>query len=374
MTQHSSHVHPDRPIRVGIIGASTTGWGRTAHLPALATIPGLEVTAVSTTRLDSAQATAEEFGIAEAYDNPDELIASDSVDLVIVAVRVQHHYELLQKILAAGKSVYSEWPSGSTLDQTRQLRDGFAAAGVYAATGLQARARPEIRYLQDLVRDGYLGRVLSSTLVGAGEPWGDVVDQNKAYLQDDALGGTMTTIPFGHTIDAVCTVLGEFESLAAMTAIQQPLVRIAGTDDTVEKTTPDQLLLAGRLVDGTMLSAHYRGGKTAGTTLRWEINGTEGTLVVTAPNGNLQLSPLTLHGATAGASELEELQVPASYIHADASLPAPAVTVAESLLVVERDLRHGTRLAPTFDDAIARKQMLQALRRAADTGTQQRLT
>lgn len=378
LTQHTSNFNPERPIRVGIIGASATGWGRMAHLPALATIPGLEVSAVSTTRLESAQATAEEFGIPEAYDNPDALIGSDSVDLVIVAVRVEHHYGLLQKILAAGKPVYSEWPSGSTLDQTRQLRDGFTTAGVYAATGLQARARPEIRYLRDLIQDGHLGRVLSSTLVGEAGPWGDEVDQSKAYLQDDALGGTMTTIPFGHTIDAVCTVLGQFDSLTAMTAIQRPLVRITDTDDTVEKTTPDQLLLSGLLVDGTMLSAHYRGantaGATAGTTLHWEINGTEGTLVVTAPDGNLQASPLTLHGATAGETELDELQVPQTYVHAEASLPAPAVTVAETLLLVEHDLRHGTRLAPTFDDAVARKEMLEAIRRAADTGTQQHLS
>src|SRR6185312_5805850 len=153
---------PDQTIRVGIIGASGPGWGRVAHLPAIATIPGLEVTAVSTTRLESARATAEEFGIPEAYDNPDDLIGSDSVDLVILAVRVEHHYELLRKILQAGKPVYSEWPSGSNLQQTRELRDGFAAAGVYAVPGLQARSTPAIRYVRDLVRDGYVGRVLSS--------------------------------------------------------------------------------------------------------------------------------------------------------------------------------------------------------------------
>jgi predicted dehydrogenase len=372
LSQHP--FNPDRAIRVGIIGASGTGWGRVAHLPAIATFPGLEVTAVSTTRLESAKATAEEFGIPEAYDNPDDLIGSDSVDLIILAVRVQYHHGLLQKILKAGKPVYSEWPSGSNLQQTRELRDGFAAAGVYAAPGLQARSRPAIRYVRDLVRDGYVGRVLSSTLVGAAAPWGDVVDPHMAYLQDDALGGTLMTIPFGHTIDAVCSVLGEFESIAAMTAIQQPLVRLDGTGETVEKTTPDQLLVSGRLMDGTMLSAHYRGGKTAGTGLHWEINGTEGTLVVTAPGGNMQLSPLTLQGATAGAGKLQELDVPASYVHADTSLPHAAGTVAETLLLVEHDLRHGTRLAPTFDEAVTRKEMFDALRRAADTGTTQRLT
>ena len=371
MTQHV--FAPDRAIRVGIIGASGTGWGRAAHLPAIATIPGLEVTAVSTTRLESAKATAQEFGIPEAYDNPDDLIGSDSVDLVILAVRVEHHYGLLQKILQAGKPVYSEWPSGSNLQQTRELRDGFAAAGVYAVPGLQARSTPALRYVRDLVRDGYVGRVLSSTLVGDGAPWGDVVDPSMAYLQDDARGGTMMTIPFGHTIDGVCSVLGEFASLAAMTAIQQPVVRLDGTGETVEKTTSDQLLVSGQLTNGAMLSAHYRGGKTAGTALHWEINGTEGTLVVTAPSGNLQLSPLTIQGATAGEGRLREMAVPASHVNAHPSLPHAAATVAETLLLVEHDLRHGTRLAPTFDDAVTRKEMLDALRRAADTGTTQHL-
>ncbi|MDR5699106.1 Gfo/Idh/MocA family protein [Agromyces aerolatus] len=363
---------PDRPIRVGIIGASADGWGRLAHLPAIATIPGLEVTAVSTTRMASARATADEFGVPEAYDTPDALIGSQSVDLVIVAVRVEHHFELLSKIAEAGKPVYSEWPSGSNLEQTRRLRDAFASAGVTAVTGLQARSTPGLRYLRDLVDDGYVGRVLSTTLLGAGAPWGEVVAARNAYLQDDALGGTMETIPFGHSIDGICHVLGEFASISAMSAIQRPTVRVEGTDETVAKTTPDQLLVAGRLETGVMLSAHYRGGPTAGTTFHWEINGTDGALVVTAQT-SLQLSPLTIRGATAGEDRLRELEIPASYVHTDPSLSYPAATVAEALLVLEHDLRHGTRLAPTFDDAVARKEQLAALRRAADTGITQHL-
>lgn len=362
----------DHPIRVGVIGASVTGWGRIAHLPALATLPGFDVTAVSTTRLESAQRTADEFGIAEAFDDPDALIASEAVDLVIVAVRVEHHFALLQKIARAKKPVYSEWPSGSTLAQTRELRDAFASEGVTAVTGLQARSTPGVRYIRDLVREGYLGRVLSTTLVGAGAPWGDTVDPRNAYLQDDALGGTMTTIPFGHSIDGICSVLGEFTAVSAMTAIQRPSVRLTGTDQTVEKTTPDQVLVAGQLADGVMISAHYRGGPTAGTTLQWEINGTEGAIVVNADT-SLQLSPLTIRGARAGESELRELEMPASYLNADPSLSYASASVAEALLLLEHDLRHGTRLAPTFDDAVARKEMLEAMRRAADTGITQRL-
>jgi predicted dehydrogenase len=362
----------DRPIRVGVIGASTTGWGRLAHLPALATIPGLEVTAVSTTRMESARQTADEFGVAEAYDDEEALIASDAVDLVVVAVRVEHHFELLKKIARAGKPVYSEWPSGSNLAQTRELRDAFAAAGVLAVTGLQARSTPGMRYIADLIRDGYVGRVLSTTLVGAGAPWGDAVDPRNAYLEDDDLGGTMITIPFGHSIDGICSILGEFTSLSAMTAIQRPLVRLDGTDRTVRKTTPDQVLVQGRLGDDVMISAHYRGGPTAGTTHQWEINGTLGAIVVTSQN-SLQISPLTIRGATAGECELGELAIPRSYWNADPRLPYPAVSVAEALMLMEHDMRRGTSTAPTFDDAVRRKELLEAVRRAAESGVTQRL-
>ena len=364
----------DKPIRVGVIGASGAGWGRLAHLPALATIPGMTATAVGTTRMETARAAAEEFGVPLAFDHPDELIGSDQVDLVIVAVRVEHHRDLLGRVLRSGKPVYSEWPSGRNLAETRELRDAFAAAGQYAVPGLQARSTPTVRYLRDLIQDGAIGRPLSTTLLGQGTPWGDVVDERNIYVQDDSLGGTMLTIPFGHTLDGLCSVLGQITSIAAKTAVQRETVRVAGTDRTIRKTTPDQLLLSAELEGGVMFSAHYRGGSPGATALRWEINGTEGAILVTAPNGNLQLSGLTVHGQLRGEDAPHAITVPASYVRADATLSVPAASVAETLLLVEEDLRTGTRRAPTFDDAVRRKESFDALRRAADTGITQQLT
>jgi len=47
------------PIRVGVIGATPArGWGTAAHLPALKALEEFEVTAVATTRLATARATA----------------------------------------------------------------------------------------------------------------------------------------------------------------------------------------------------------------------------------------------------------------------------------------------------------------------------
>lgn len=361
------------PIGVGIVGASDNGWARLAHLPAIASLAGMEVRAVSTTRLESAQRAAADFGVPAAYDNVEALAADPLVDLIVVAVRVEHHADVLRRVAPYGKPVYCEWPSGQNLEETRALAALFEEKNAPAFTGLQARAVPGMRYVRDLVREGFVGRVLSTTLVGSGQPWGDEVIPSNAYLQDDSRGGTMLTIPFGHSLDAVTWALGEVSSIAAMTAVQRPVVRLIGTDSTVAKTTPDQILVSAELEGDIMLSAHYRGGETAGTTLRWEINGTEGTLMVTAAS-SLQIRPLTIRGASAGEQTLRDLPIPADYVRTNAALPYPALSVAEALFAVEQDLRTGSTTAPRFADAIRHKRVLESLRRAADSGITQRVT
>ena len=58
-------------IRVGIIGASMrNGWGRDAHIPALSALPEFEITAVSTSRQETADETAKHFGIPHAFADP----------------------------------------------------------------------------------------------------------------------------------------------------------------------------------------------------------------------------------------------------------------------------------------------------------------
>jgi predicted dehydrogenase len=60
------------PVRIGVIGATPArGWGTAAHLPALQALEEFEVTAVSTTRLSTARATAEVFGIPLAFADDD---------------------------------------------------------------------------------------------------------------------------------------------------------------------------------------------------------------------------------------------------------------------------------------------------------------
>jgi len=53
-----------------------------------------------------------------------------------------------------------------------------------------------------------------------------------------------------------------------------------------------------------------RGGRSRGTNLLWEINGTEGDLQVTADGGQAQIFELTVRGGNGAQSSLEALPAP----------------------------------------------------------------
>ncbi|WP_328349328.1 MULTISPECIES: Gfo/Idh/MocA family protein [unclassified Streptomyces] len=191
------------PIGVGIVGLSARrGWASQAHLPALQQLDGFELRALSASSAESAWQASEKYGVAQFFGTAGELAAADGVDLVVVTAKVPHHREIIQSALAAGKMVLSEWPLGNGLAEAEELAATTAAERkLRTFTGLQARSAPVVRHLRDLVADGYVGEVLSTSLVASGGSWGAVFSEDGAYLLDRANGATMLTIPFGHTLD-----------------------------------------------------------------------------------------------------------------------------------------------------------------------------
>src|SRR4051794_70294 len=162
-------------IRVGIIGANPDrGWAALAHIPALLSLSDdFEITALSTSRRESADAASKVFGVAAAFDNHQELVNSPAVDVVAVTVKVPYHLDLSTAALEADKAVYCEWPLGNGLKEAEALAALAQEQGVLAVAGLQARSAPPVAYVRDLVEQGYVGEVLSTTLIGSGMGWGE---------------------------------------------------------------------------------------------------------------------------------------------------------------------------------------------------------
>src|SRR6266568_2046722 len=259
---------------VGIIGANPDrGWAAQAHIPALKSLSDdFEITALSTSRRESADAASKLFDVPVAFDNHEELVNRADVDVVAITVKVPHHLELATAALEAGKAVYCEWPLGNGLVEARTLAALAKKKGVLAVVGLQARSAPSVAYVRDLIKQGYVGEVLSTTLIGSGMGWGPTVPPYNVYLNDKQNGPTMLSIAVGHTADALCYCLGEIRELSATTAMRRKTFTVAGTDESIPMNAEDQVAVTGLLEGGAAFSIHYRGGVSRGTNLLWEIN------------------------------------------------------------------------------------------------------
>src|SRR6266705_3278404 len=137
--------------------------------------------------------------------------------------------------------------------------------------GLQARQAPAIEFVQELLSEGYVGEVLSTTMVGLSVP-GDVVGQPNAYMLDKTNGANVLTIAVGHSLDILNYVLGEFTDLSAVSDLRRPLITIQETGQQIVKTAPDQIAVIGTLTSGAPASIHVREAVAGGTGFLWEIN------------------------------------------------------------------------------------------------------
>src|SRR6266700_1163948 len=331
----------------------------------------IQIAALSTSRRESADAASKLFGVPVAFDNHQDLVNRAIVDVVAITVKVPYHLELATAALDAGKAVYCEWPLGNGLKEAETLAALAKKKGVLAVVGLQARSAPSVAYVRDLIKQGYVGEVLSTSLIGSGMGWGPTVQPFNAYMNDKKNGATMLSIALGHAADALCHCLGEIREVSATMTMRRKSFTITGTGERKPMNADDQVLVNGLLEGGAAISIHYRGGVSRGTNLLWEINGTEGDLQLTAAGGQAQIFEMTVHGGNGAQSSLEVLPVPEQYRWSPLQGPGPSANVAQAYARFARDYRERTHLCPTFDDAVTRHRMLNAIERAAATGQRQ---
>ncbi len=359
-------------IRVGIVGVSPQrGFASIAHIPALQALPEFEISAVCTTRQESAEAAARHYGIPLAFSDAEQLARHPDIDLVTVSVKVPDHYPPVMAAIDAGKHVYCEWPLGRDTAEAVRMLDAAERKGVRHAVGLQGQMSPAINYVKDLVADGYIGRVLTATMIACAPNWGAAID--RAYQADRANGANLLTITGGHTIDALCHCLGEFRELSAFVVSQRDHIPLQSTGEIVAKTAPDQFVVGGIVGDGAVVSFQVRGGMARGVEFLFEIHGADGDLQLTATSRtSMQRQELNLKGARGGDAELVGLPIPGKYRWVPEDLPSGSpYNVAQLYRRLAEGIYDGKSVNPGFDAAVRRHRLIDMITRASDTGMKQ---
>lgn len=359
-------------IRVGLVGANPKrGFAAVAHIPALRALPQFEISAVCTSRQESADAAAAELGARHAFADAADMARHPDVDLVTVCVKAPDHYAPVMAAIEAGKHVFCEWPLGRDTAEAIRMRDAAERKGVRHMVGLQGQVSPAIDHARDLIAEGYVGRVLSATMIACAPNWGATLEG--AYQADAANGANLLTVTGGHTLDALCHCLGEFRELAGFVVSQRDRIPVEGSGEIIPKTSPDQVAVSGVLGGGAAVSFQVRAGVTRGTAFLFEIHGDAGDLVLTATSrASMQRQELSLKGAKGAGAPLAELPIPAKYRWVPEGMsPESPYNVAQLYVRLAEAIRAGTPASPGFDAAVTRHRLLDTIVRASETGRKQ---
>ena len=279
-----------RPLGVGIVGLSASGgWAAGAHLPALSAVDGMELTALTTSSRASAAAAGAAFGVP-GYASVDQLVEDESVDLVVVAVKVPRHRELVLPALRAGVPVLSEWPFAVDLAEAVEMEG--AARETRNFIGLHGRSSPTLRWLAASSPTGTSGDVLSATVLASSVEWGNPVSEpmlihpRSHARRHDAHHRFRQRHRRGVDGRRRAAGRGRLDGDPAPERSARPH-RTDGPDD---RRGPDRRLR--RAARRSVLSVHHRGATVSGPGFSLLVDGTEGTLEITSASGYPHLGPL----------------------------------------------------------------------------------
>jgi hypothetical protein len=143
-----------RKLRVGVIGAN---WTLNVHAPAWRMLPDVEVTAICTSREQTAKAAAQAGGIEKAYWNVTEMVQDPELDIIDVGTKPALRQDMVMAALEAGKHVYNCLPFAMSRESAEAMRDVAQAKGLVGAVDAQWRWTPAIRRMKEMIDEGAIG-------------------------------------------------------------------------------------------------------------------------------------------------------------------------------------------------------------------------
>ena len=241
---------------------------------------------------------------------------------------------------------------GRDLAEAQEMAEAARAAGVHVCIGLQGENSWAIRHAAQLVQNGAIGRLLSLRVVSPTGGWGAASPPNYAYLQDKSNGATLSTIAGGHTLAAIEAVIGDFIEVTSRASILLDTMVLMGSEETVERTCADHLLIFGKHESGCISSLEVVGGVTD-VPFQFELRGTKGSLSITGGHpGGYQAGPLTV--TTDPPSPPQPLPIATG-------ISAQSINVAELWARFAGDIRSGTHTVPDFERAMRLTRLLDAI-------------
>jgi predicted dehydrogenase len=310
---------PDK-LRVGVIGAGR--WARSAHLPGFQRSPHWEIAAICDLDRALAEERAREFGIPTVVTDYRALMDMKDIDAIDVVTRPSakdddNHELLAFAALEAGKHCLCEKPVAHDYRNTWKAHHLAESKGLKTKVGLTFRYAPAMRYMRDLIAQGFVGQQFIF----------NGFEQNSQFISPDIPVTKMDLIP---EHDSGSIRVSSLEGYGApiidlsLWFMDSDLTKVVGT---LKNFVPHRTTIDGRKVrtnidDGDVYIGEYASGAicsvqssyvTVGNYpgLEARVFGSEGALIcrLVEEFGVCQ----TLHSAKPNAVEFVPVEIPPQY-------------------------------------------------------------
>lgn len=193
-------------IRVGIIGMGYIG---ESHIEAVRRIGICQLAAIADTNYELARQKAEMYGIEKVYSSVDELLADKDIDVVHNCTPNFLHKEINEKIIRAGKHLFSEKPLTMNYEEAKQLLEiKKQFPGVEAAVNFNYRMNPMVQEMRARIKNGEAGDI--RIITGSYEQDWLMYDTDYSWrLEPEVAGNSCCLADIGsHWMDIIQHVTG----------------------------------------------------------------------------------------------------------------------------------------------------------------------
>ncbi|MCQ2431865.1 MAG: Gfo/Idh/MocA family oxidoreductase [Clostridia bacterium] len=133
---------------------------------------------------------AKELG-CDAYSDLDALLAREDIDCVLVGTPTSMHYEVIMKVIAAGKHIFTEKTLAPTVKECEEIAAAIREKGLLFEISYPQRTWPSVLYAKQIIESGVLGKIsigrFRNAHGGASANWLPAY----WYEKKDACGGAM---------------------------------------------------------------------------------------------------------------------------------------------------------------------------------------
>ncbi len=369
MQQASSASIP--PLRVGIISAA---WGVHAHLPAWRSLDGIEVTAICTSRPETARAASEKTGIPRAFHDFRELAADPDIDIVDCGTRPVLRHAMVMAALVNGKHVYNGIPFAKDLADALDMERAWRKAGTVAAVDAFMQEVPALVRLRELVQEGAIGKVFGAR-ANFDAPLFTAAQTNVpgyVWFSDPANGASAMRNLGSHMINALVHLFGPVDRVVADSNLRLDSWPVVDAP-AIRPKVPDTETMMLRFANGIPATVQTCWSMIDGSGFSLEVWGSRGRLEACAPvfpqahDTRLYLSQDPSLGRRTGQEVAipERLQrCPGSTV--DGTRPETGMLPLVRIFASMRDEIQGRgKAAPDFAQALHVQRIIEAGRQSA---------